>query len=98
NAMVAITSDSTVAGQWRPGSTYMDQQALFQPLTKWTVRAESLATLPDIIPPAAKVATTGSRGRVAGIVSNPLFAAEGEFHLPTAAESAHHPAFRVGPG
>jgi acetolactate synthase I/II/III large subunit len=98
NAMVAITSDSTVAGQWRPGSTYMDQQALFQPLTKWTVRAESLATLPDIIRRALKVATTGSPGPVAVIMSNPLFAAEGDFHLPTAAESAHHPAFRVVPG
>src|SRR6266511_4751927 len=49
NAMVAITSDSTVAGMWRPGSTYMDQQALFQPLTKWTVSAESLPTIPNII-------------------------------------------------
>ena len=56
NAMLAITADSTVAGQWRPGSTYMDQQALFQPITKWTVRAESLATLPDIV-------RTGAEGR-----------------------------------
>jgi acetolactate synthase I/II/III large subunit len=96
--MLAITSDSTVAGQWRPGSTYMDQQALFQPLTKWTVRAESLATLPDIIRRALKVATTGSPGPVSVIVSNPLFAAEGDFHPPTAAESAQYPAFRVVPG
>lgn len=98
NAMVAITSDSTVAGQWRPGSTYLDQQALFQPLTKWTVRAESLATLPDIVRRALKVSTTGSPGPVAVIVSNPLFAAEGDFSIPTAVESAHHPAFRVVPG
>ena len=70
NAMVAITSDATVAGQWRPGSTYLDQQALFQPLTKWTVRAESLATLPDIVRRALKVSTTDSPGPVAVIVSN----------------------------
>jgi acetolactate synthase-1/2/3 large subunit len=98
NAMLAITSDSTVAGQWRPGSTYMDQQALFQPLTKWTVRAESLATLPDIIRRALKVATTGSPGPVSVIVSNPLFAAEGDFNLPASAEIALAPAFRVAPG
>jgi acetolactate synthase I/II/III large subunit len=98
NAMLAITSDATVAGMWRPGSTYMDQQALFQPLTKWTARAESLATLPDIIRRALKVATTGSPGPVAVLVSNPLFAAEGDFHLPTEAESAHQPALRVAPG
>jgi acetolactate synthase-1/2/3 large subunit len=98
NAMVAITSDSTVAGMWRPGSTYMDQQAVFQPLTKWTVRAEALATLPDIIRRALREATTGSPGPVAVIVSNPLWAAEGDFHIPMEAEPAHHPAFRVVPG
>jgi acetolactate synthase I/II/III large subunit len=98
NAMMAITSDATVAGMWRPGSTYMDQQAVFQPITKWTVRAESLATLPDIIRRALRVATTGSPGPVAVIVSSPLFAAEGDFHISTEAERAHHPAFRVAPG
>jgi acetolactate synthase I/II/III large subunit len=98
NAIVAITSDSTVAGMWRPGSTYMDQQMVFQPITKWTVRAESLATLPDIIRRGLRVATTGSPGPVAVIVSNPLFAAEGDFHIPTEAERAHHPALRVVPG
>jgi acetolactate synthase-1/2/3 large subunit len=98
NAIVAITADSTVAGMWRPGSTYMDQQAVFQPITKWTARAESLATLPDIISRALRTAMTGNPGPVAVIVSNPLFAAEGDFHLPTGAESAHHPALRVVPG
>jgi len=98
NAIVAITSDSTVAGMWRPGSTYMDQQVVFQPITKWTVRAESLATLPDIIRRGLREATTGSPGPVAVLVSNPLWAAEGDFHIPTEAESAHHPAFRVVPG
>ena len=80
----------TLPACWRPGSTYMDQQALFQPITKWTVRAESLATLPDIISRALRVATTGSPGPVAVIVSNALFAAEGDFNIPTEAESAHH--------
>ena len=98
NAIVAITSDATVAGMWRPGSTYMDQQVVFQPITKWTVRAESLATLPDIIRRGLREATTGSPGPVAVLVSNPLWAAEGDFHIPTEAESAHHPAFRVVPG
>jgi acetolactate synthase-1/2/3 large subunit len=98
NAMVAITADATVAGMWRPGSTYVDQQALFQPLTKWTVRAESVATLPDIIRRALRVATTGSPGPVAVIVSNALFAAEGDVHIPTDIESAHQPARRVVPG
>lgn len=98
NAMLAITSDATVAGMWRPGSTYMDQQAVFQPVTKWTVRAESLATFPDIVNRALKVASTGNPGPVAVIVSNPLWGSEGDFQLPTEAETVHHPAFRVAPG
>jgi acetolactate synthase I/II/III large subunit len=83
---------------WRPGSTYMDQQVLFQPITKWTVRAEALTTLPNIIRRALGVATTGNPGPAAVIVSNALFAAEGDFDLPTAAASAQHPALRVVPG
>jgi acetolactate synthase I/II/III large subunit len=98
NAIVAITSDASVAGMWRPGSTYMDQQVLFQPITKWAVRAESLAALPNIMSRALGVATTGNPGPVAVIVSNALFAAEGDFQIPTEAESAQHPAFRVTPG
>jgi len=98
NAIVAITSDATPAGRWRPGSTYMDQQGLFKPITKWTARAEALATLPDITRRALRVATTGSPGPVAVIVSTPLFAAEGDFHLPVEAEISHHPAYRVAPG
>jgi acetolactate synthase I/II/III large subunit len=98
NAMLAITSDAPVAGQWRPGSTYMDQQALFQPITKWTVRAEALATLPDVMRRALREATTGTPGPVAVIVSNPLWATEGEFTIRTETEPAHHPAFRVAPG
>jgi acetolactate synthase-1/2/3 large subunit len=98
NAIVALTADANVAGMWRPGSTYMDQQALFQPITKWTVRAESLTTLPDISSRALRVATTGSPGPVAVIVSNALFAAEGDFNLPTEAASAHQTTLRVVPG
>lgn len=98
NAVVSITADANVAGMWRPGSTYMDQQAVFQPITKWTARAEALGMLPDIMRRALRVATTGSPGPVAVIVSNALFAAEGEFDLPTAVATARHPAVRVVPG
>jgi acetolactate synthase I/II/III large subunit len=98
NALVAITADASAAGRWRPGSTYMDQQLVFQPITKWTARAEALASLPDIIRRALRVATTGSPGPVAVIVSNALFAAEGEFNIATDAERTQQPAPRVMPG
>jgi acetolactate synthase-1/2/3 large subunit len=35
---------------------------------------------------------------VAVIISNPVFAAEGDVHIPTDTEGAHHPGFRVVPG
>ena len=98
NAIVTLTSDANVAGMWRPGSAYMDQQALFQPITKWTVRAEALATLPDIIRRALRVSTTGSPGPVAVIVANALFATEGDFNIPTEAATAQPLAPRVVPG
>ncbi len=82
NAMLAITSDATTAGMWRPGSTYMDQQALFQPISKWTVRAEALATLPDIIRQGAPgrhhwESWTGSGDRL-----KPLMGGGGGVHHP----------------
>src|SRR5262249_7790140 len=92
NALVVFISDAAVAGMWRPGSAYMDQQALFQPITKWAVRAEALATLPDIVKRALRVSTTGSPGPVAVIVANALFAAEGDFNIPLEAVAAQPPA------
>ena len=55
----------------------MDQQVVFQPITKWTVRAEALATLPNIIRRALGVATTGNPGPVAVIVSTPYLRLRG---------------------
>ena len=98
NALVVFTSDAAVAGMWRPGSAYMDQQALFQPITKWTVRAEALATLPDVVKRALRVSTTGSPGPVAVIVANALFAAEGDFNIPLEAGAAQPLSPCVVPG
>jgi acetolactate synthase-1/2/3 large subunit len=86
NAIVSITGDAGVTGRWRSGSTYMDQEMLFRPLTKWTVRAESLETLPAIMNRALRVATTGSPGPVSIIVATSLFAALGSSALPHTTE------------
>ena len=98
NAIVTITSDVNPASSWWSGGAYMDQQALFQPLTKWTVRAESPETLPDIITRALRVATTGRPGPVAVIVPSSLWAAESDFDISPEAENAHHPGLRTAPG
>jgi acetolactate synthase-1/2/3 large subunit len=98
NAIVSITSDASTSGRWRSGSTYMDQETLFRPLTKWTVRVESLDTLPAILHQALRVATTGSPGPVSIIVANPLFAAQGDFEIPETAEAIRYPALRIPPG
>ena len=96
NAVAAITNDPNPAGMWRPGN--LDQRLLFQPITKWTLRAEAAATLPDIIRRALRVATTGSPGPVAVIVPSPMLATESDFEIPTEGESARHPALRPAPG
>jgi len=97
NAIVAITSDPAPAGRWRQGADYLDQQALFQPLTKWTVRADSLESLPDIISSALRVSTTGRPGPVAVIVPNPLWAGESDFEIGPETQIAQHPAMRPVP-
>jgi acetolactate synthase-1/2/3 large subunit len=97
NAIVTITGDAGMASRWRSGSTYMDQEMLFRPLTKWTVRAESLEALPAIMNRALRVATTGSPGPVSIIVANSLFAAQGDFDVPEQAETIRYPALRLPP-
>ncbi|MFQ6029981.1 MAG: thiamine pyrophosphate-binding protein, partial [Dehalococcoidia bacterium] len=67
-------------------------------LTKWTVRAQTLETLPHIMSRALNVATTGSPGPVAVIVPGPLWAAESEFNIVSPTEVAHYPASRTDPG
>ena len=98
NAIVSITGDASSASRWRSGSTYMDQETLFRPITKWTVRVESLDTLPAIMNRALRVATTGSPGPVSIIVANALYAAQGDFHIPEQAETVRYPALRLPPG
>jgi acetolactate synthase-1/2/3 large subunit len=98
NAIVSITGDAGISGRWRSGSTYMDQETLFRPITKWTVRVESLDTLPAIMNRALRIATTGSPGPVSIIVASSLFAAQGDFQIPEQAETVRYPALRVPPG
>jgi acetolactate synthase-1/2/3 large subunit len=98
NAIVAITGDAGSNARWRPGSTYMNQETLFRPITKWTVCVDSLDTLPGIMHRALRVATTGSPGPVSIIVANSLFAAQGDFQIPERAATVHYPALRVPPG
>jgi acetolactate synthase-1/2/3 large subunit len=76
----------------------MDQETLFRPITKWTVRIDSLDTLPAIMDRALRVATTGRPGPVCVIVANPLYAAQGDFQIPEQAETIRYPALRLPPG
>ena len=98
NAIVVISSDAAPSGAWRPGGTYLDQTQLFQQVSKWTVKAEVLESLPEIISRALRVSTTGAPGPVAVIVPGNLFSEEGDFQIPTPSQPAMHPALRAAPG
>ncbi len=90
NAMVVITSDANPSSAWRPGGTYIDQLALFQPVPKWSVRVEVLESLPDIINRALRVATTGVPGPVAVIVPGNFYSAQADFRTPANVQRAFH--------
>ena len=98
--MLAISMDVGTASLWR-GAAYYDQQAMFQAVTKLTLRAESVAALPDMVRRALHAATTGRTGPAAIIVPAPLWAgeadfADGAFGDPAAVPS-HFPALRTPP-
>ena len=76
--MLAISMDVGTASLWR-GAAYYDQQAMFQAVSKVTLRAESVAALPDMVRRALHAATTGRTGPAAIIVPAPLWAGEAEF-------------------
>lgn len=97
NPVVAITSDMDPTRAWRHTGRFVDQEALFGPITKWMVRAESLETLPEITRNALRTATTGSPGPVAVIVPGNLLEAEAEFKIPKESETVRCPGLRQAP-
>ena len=98
--MLAISMDVGTASLWR-GAAYYDQQAMFQAVTKVTLRAESVAALPEMVRRALHAAITGRTGPAAIIVPAPLWAGEADF--PEAAfdgdgsEVVRFPALRTPP-
>ena len=98
--MLAISMDVGTASLWL-GAAYYDQQAMFQAVTKVTLRAESVAALPDMVRRALHAATTGRTGPAAIIVPAPLWAGEADFPEGAfdgdAEEAVHFPAMRTPP-
>lgn len=84
--VLAITSDLSPSRAWRLGGRFLDQDALFAPITKWSVRVKDVEALPQITRRALEVAAAGSPGPVAMIVPNELFGAE--FDFPSSATGA----------
>ena len=74
---------------------------MFQAVTKVTLRAESVAALPDMVRRALHAATTGRTGPAAIIVPAPLWAGEADFPEGAfdgdAGEAVHFPAMRTPP-
>lgn len=97
NPVVTITTDGSHGTTWRSTPHFIDQEPVFKPITKWTVRAEVLKTLPDIIRRALEVATTGSPGPVSVIVPIKLLLAEADFEIQAETEAIQYPRFRIAP-
>jgi len=62
--LICLTSDTPISQEGRGVLTELDQQALFQPITKWAARLTTADTAPDVIRRAVRLATTGRPGAV----------------------------------
>jgi len=62
SAVLAITTDVSVASRGRFTLTELDQQSLFRPLTKWNTVIDRADKLPDAVRAAFRVMTTGRPG------------------------------------
>ncbi|MBT6241815.1 MAG: thiamine pyrophosphate-binding protein, partial [Rhodospirillaceae bacterium] len=97
NAVVAITNDLDPSKIWKTEGRFVDQEALFSPISKLYMRAESVNSLPDMIGRALEVATTGDPGPVVVTVPNGLLAAESDFEFDTEPDHFMYPRIRLSP-
>jgi acetolactate synthase I/II/III large subunit len=97
NAVVAITNDLDPSNIWKTEGRFVDQEALFSPISKLYMRAESVDSLPDMIMRALEVATTGDPGPVVVTVPNGLLAAESDFEFDTEPDHFMYPRIRLSP-
>ena len=63
-ALLALTTDISVAGRGRFTLTDLDQEALFRPLTKWNRRIDLPGQIPPTLRDAFRYATSGNPGAV----------------------------------
>lgn len=61
-AVLGITSDVPVGARGKYPLTELDQQALYQPLTKWNARVDRVDQLPGLVRGAFRAMTTGRPG------------------------------------
>ncbi|MBI2303802.1 MAG: thiamine pyrophosphate-binding protein [Chloroflexi bacterium] len=94
--VVAITNDRNPQELWRNPHSYVDQESLFKPITKWTARVGHIQRLPEITRRALRVATTGRPGPVAVIVPSDILAEEAELSINVDEECGRYPALRPG--
>ncbi|HET7095624.1 MAG TPA: thiamine pyrophosphate-binding protein [Thermomicrobiales bacterium] len=74
--LVCLTSDTPVGQQGRGVLTELDQEGLFRPVTKWSSRVNSAATMAEAARRAIRMATSGRPG--ATQLSLPTDSLEGE--------------------
>ena len=96
--LIALTTDTPLAGEGRNVLTALDQQALFAPITKWCTVVKQADRIPDIMRKAFRVATSGRPGAVQITLPMDILDEEAEDILLHAEEACRtYPAYRTRP-
>ncbi len=97
NPVIAITTAGDPSLSWRPSTGQVPPAETLRPVTKWSVQAQSVSTLPAVIERAFRVATTGRPGPVGVVVPDIFMAEEGEFSPPSGGDREYQLS-RLAPG
>lgn len=96
--LIALTTDTPLAGEGRNVLTALDQPALFAPITKWCTVVKRADRIPDIMRKAFRVATSGRPGAVQ--ITLPMDILDEEVKAPllhAEKECRAYPAYRTRP-
>lgn len=66
--ILSITTDVPISEEGRNVLTELDQESLFRPITKWSIRVKTSGSAPDVLRRAIRVATSGRPGAVSMIL------------------------------
>lgn len=72
--VLSLTTDVPIAEEGRNVLTELDQESLFRPITKWSIKVKTSESAPDVLRRAIRVATSGRPGAVSMILPTDVLA------------------------